>query len=207
MSDEFVCPGCSRHFTKRQLRMTFVLKEMCPRCSAVIREGDGFHYENTEAIIAEDVAAIDAWLAAERQGLRLKYQQLRDREVQGEYHWRATGLPLAGCPGNGVIEVFYATKLRGVMAVRITCTDAEHLDDDVMRRLMTVYRDHGLQPHGSRHSSADLTGQHAETRWGGEQYLNTSTLEVVLLQPVLKRLIVSMRDALAMRNKRGTTSP
>jgi len=187
--------------------MTSVVKEMCPRCGTVIREGDGFHYENTEAIIAEDVAAIDAWLAAEKQGLCLEYEQLRDREAQGEYLWRATGSPLAGCPDNWVIEVFYATKSPGVMAVRVTCTDAEHLDDDVMRRLMTVYRDHGLQPHGSRHSSADLTGQHAETQWGGQQYLDTSTLEMGLLQPVLKRLIVSMRDALAMRNRRGTASP
>jgi hypothetical protein len=150
MSDEFDCPGCSAHLTARQLRMTSVVTETCPRCGTIIRQGDAFRYENTEAIIAEDVDAIDTWLTAERQGMHFEYQQLRDREAQGEYLWRAIGAPLAGCPDNWAIEVFYTTKSPGIVAVRITATEEEYLDDDITAPLLGVFRGHGLQPHGSR---------------------------------------------------------
>jgi hypothetical protein len=207
MSDEFDCPGCAAHLTERQLRMTSVVKETCPRCGTIIRQGNAFRYGNTEAIIAEDVDAIDIWLTAEKQGLRFEYQQLRDREAQGEYLWRATGAPLAGCPDNWGIEVFYATKSPGIMAVRVTATEAQYLDDDVTGPLMGVFRGHGLQPHGTRGSGAGLAGPHEVTRWGGQQYLNTDTLGAGLLQPVLNRLITAMRDALAMRNQGGGAAP
>jgi hypothetical protein len=187
--------------------MTSVVKETCPRCGTIIREGDSFRYENTDKIVAEDVDAIDTWLVAEKPGLGFEYQQIRDREAQGEYLWQAEGAPLAGSPDNWRIEVFYTTKSPGIMAVRVTATEAAYLDDDVTRPLMGVFLGHGLQPHGSRSSGAGLGGQHEVTHWGGQQYLNTNTLAAGLLRPVLGRLLTAMRDALALRNQNRAAPP
>jgi hypothetical protein len=203
MSDEFDCPGCSAHLTKRQLRMTSTVKESCPRCGITLNEGDAFHYENTDAIIAEDVDGIATWLASEKPVLGFDYEQIRDREAQGEYRWQATGAPLAGCPDNWVIEVFYTSRSPGTMAVRVTAVEPEEMDDEIFQPLIPVWHDHGLQAHGNRTSGIGLSGSHVETRWGGQQYLNTQFLAVGLLKPVLKRLLGAMRDALTMRNRGG----
>jgi hypothetical protein len=55
--------------------------------------------------------------------------------------------------------------------------------------------------------SDGLTGHYEQTCWGGQQYLNTSTLGAGLLQPVLNRLLTAMHDALAVRNRGGSASP
>jgi hypothetical protein len=186
--------------------MTSVVRETCPRCGTLVREGEAFRYEDTEAIIAEDVATIDSWLTREQTGLGFDYEQIRDREAQGEYLWRATGSPLAGCPANWAIEVSYATKSPGVTAARVVCTEPESLDVETIRRVTSVFCPDGLQPYGTRKSGSRVEGDHAETRWGGEQYLNTSTLEPGLLDCVLKRLVAAMWDALSNRNQQGRAS-
>jgi transcriptional regulator with XRE-family HTH domain len=202
MPEQFDCPKCAAHLTERQLHTTTFVREACPKCGEVIRQGDAFRYENTEAIIAEDVSAIDAWLAAERLVLQFDCAHLRERESLGEYRWRMTGGPLAGSPGNWHLEAFYQTRSPRTFALRVVATEPAYLADDVILPLAAVHRKHGLQPHGERANNVDLSGHTTTTTWGCFQLLGTGPLAPGLLRPVLDRLLAAMREALTVRDQR-----
>lgn len=195
MDDEIVCPGCATRLSRRQLLSTSNVIESCPKCGDVVRKSDGFSGENVAAITAEDVSAIETWLAEESEALKLECRANREKEGSGHYRWQVTGSLLADCPPNWVIEIIHTTRTPGILKVRLTASEQRLLPDGLTRSLIGVFRDHGLQPHGERTQSSGISGSRQETRWGAQQYLNTNSLSQGLMRPVVLRLIGAMRDA------------
>src|SRR2546423_1352042 len=122
MSD-LICPGCSAELEERQLSMTYIVTEKCPRCRAVVRKGDGFRYGNPEVIVAEDVESIGAWLDEEGKQPRMDIQQIRDDESNGEFRWLVGGVILVGCPENWTIEAFYSKNCPNIFSVKLVLSE------------------------------------------------------------------------------------
>jgi hypothetical protein len=165
----------------------------------MIRQRDGFHFENVDLRVTQDVSSVDNWLASECQQLRQSYETSRNREGHGEYLWRITGNLLADCPDNWILEVLHNTRNPDIVVVRVVAVESTHFTDQESDMLRRVFHDHGLQPHGSRRTSTGIAGSSFETRWGAQQYLSIGPMCDGLLRPVVVRLLNAMRDAVTNR--------
>ncbi len=62
MSYELFCQECQRALDERQLSMKSLTIESCPFCGTTVRQTDGMRATNLDALVMEDIAAIDGWL-------------------------------------------------------------------------------------------------------------------------------------------------
>jgi hypothetical protein len=201
--EEFNCPGCSAHLTERQLVTTSVVTDSCPRCRTLIRQRDGFHCENVDLRVTQDVSSIDNWLANECRQLGQTVESVREQEERGEYLWRITGNLLSECPDNWNLEVRHNTRAPDIALVRVMAAEPTLFSDREFDMLRRVFHDHGVQPHGARHQSCGISGSQQESQWGAQQYLSIGPMCDGLLRPVVVRLLDAMRDALTNRAHRN----
>jgi hypothetical protein len=205
---ELFCPGCSAELDERQLSMTYVVTEKCPRCRTVVRHGDGFRYSNPDAIAADDIESISTWLAAEAKEHPMQVEQIRDDESMGDFRWRVGGLMLKGCPENWGIEALYTKNCPNVFSVKLTVTEPLRMGEEESAVLIGVLKDHALQFHSAQSSRTAMGVCTHETRWGPQQHLNTKsrTLPTGILMPMVTRLVAAMRDAMATRGNKSHDS-
>jgi hypothetical protein len=172
------CVQCQRTLTERQLRMKSLTVESCPYCNTVVRQSEGFRSTNLDAIIMEDVAAIDAWLDghAKAAGVQID-QQAKDG---GERNWTFL------VDGSLRCEVVYSPHQTSIIQVRLVTDKGGEEMFEEPRRVQIVAATQGVQPHGSRQTNG-MTGT-VVCRWGATQYLSTNTLCEELFEPVIARL-------------------
>src|SRR5437870_10537943 len=116
-SDQQVtCGSCQRSFSQRRLQTKTVTVESCPYCAGLVRQTEGFAFTNVEAVVMEDVSAVDAWLGnyTQRTGRQATKHQ---KEPSNEYRWTVeTDLPWA-------CEISYRPNRIGFLAFRLVSSD------------------------------------------------------------------------------------
>jgi len=147
MSDvpEITCPACHKSFSERHLSTKSFTVESCPHCHHVIRKEDGWSSTNVTAMIAGDVAAIDAWLDNHANNRAAKIAK-RNTDQKKEYRWAVETNLTWPC------EVAYSSSSPGFISLRLVSTD--NVDAVVAKpaRLQAICGSHGVEPFGERHS-------------------------------------------------------
>ena len=108
---------------------------------------------------------------------------------------------MVGCPNNSSLEAIYNSRTPHAFALKLTVTERRLLGEEEASLLVSVLKDHGLQPHANNHSGTTMGVYREETQWGVQQHLNTNTLPQGLLKPVVTRLIAAMKDATTTHGK------
>ena len=178
MAESLFCMQCQRTLDERQLRMKSLTIESCPFCGEMVRQSEGMRATNLDAIIMEDVAAIDAWLEghAAATGAAVRKHPAKDNK----YRWSVGATAPWGC------EVVYSSDRTSVLEFRLVSTENGEAIFEEPRKLQTICAKHGCQPHGNRHTDG-MTGA-ITCEWGAVQYLSTSTLCEELFEPLTSRL-------------------
>ena len=205
MSDQFTCPECSNKFSEREFRTTIEtkVKECCPKCGAIIREGGGTSLNDANATTTEDISSISAWLSEEGKSNGLLATQIRDKEGLGQFKWTISNGLSPGCPENWEAELIYETSSPRKLSVRITTTEAGLVDARLKQITLDVFGDHALQPHAENIHCGGSAGPEQKMKWGPEVCLKTFPLSAGLLRPVLARLTSAMRDAITTRDRKA----
>lgn len=185
---DLFCVQCQRTLTDRQLRMKSLTVESCPYCNSMVRQSEGFRSTNLDAIIMEDVAAIDAWL--DDHAKATGHQVGQQNKDGGERTWAFPVDSSLEC------EVVYSPHQTSIIQVRLVTTGGSEEMFEDPRRVQTIAAAHGVQPHGSRQTNV-MTGT-VVFRWGAVQYLSTNSLCEELFDPLIARLrsaIDGLKDA------------
>jgi hypothetical protein len=182
MNERFFCAQCQRDLDERQLSMKSVTVESCPFCGTKVRESGGMRATNLDAIIMEDVAAIDTWLDNHEKttGLRTR----KHHAERHEYEWAVETTVPWTC------EVSYSQSSCTILEFRLVSTEISEAVLEERLKLQTICASYGCQPHGNRHTD-EMTGT-VRCTWGAVQYLSTSTLCEDLFEPVTVRLSDAM---------------
>lgn len=190
MSDvpEVTCPACHKSFSERQLSTKSFTVESCPYCQQVIRKEEGWSSTNITAMIAGDVAAIDAWLDNHSNARGVKIAK-RNTEQKKEYRWSVEANLAWPC------EIAYSTSRPGFISVRLLSTDDTQAVVGHPATLHAICGNHGVEPFGERHSDG-ITGEVAAI-WGAAQHFSTDTLCEEQFEPILQRLDAAMKDVQA----------
>jgi len=178
MTDNLFCMQCQRTLDERQLRMKSLTVESCPFCGTMVRRSEGMRATNLDAIIMEDVAAIDAWLEDHARATGLVVR--KHATDHNKYRWSVGTTAPWGC------EVVYSSDRTSVLEFRLVSTEKGEAIFEEPRKLQTICAKYGCQPHGNRHSDG-MTGA-IICEWGAVQYLSTSTLCEELFEPFTARL-------------------
>jgi hypothetical protein len=131
-----------------------------------------------DAIIMEDVAAIDAWLEDHTRATGLAIR--KHPADHNRYRWSVGTMTPWGC------VVVYSSDHTSILEFRLVSTENGEVICEEPRKLQTICAKHGCQPHGNQHTDG-MTGA-ITCEWGAVQYLSTSTLCEELFEPVTARL-------------------
>jgi hypothetical protein len=175
--DQVQCPHCQVTFRRRDIHATTYTVHKCRSCGSNFELEEQWAWRDEEAILQEDVSAIDAWLA---QVSGLEVQRVRDRESMGEFLWSVVGLPF---PWR--CEAVYDKARPNVVVVRLrsevsapgALPDAEGWEAACVSR--------GVQTSGMKG---------AKPWWGAAQALLTVWLRPTLFRPVVDRLDEVLRE-------------
>ena len=182
MSDKLVCSQCQHSLDERQLTMKSLTIESCPFCGKTIRQSEGMHMTNLDAIIMEDVAAIDTWLENHVGTTGLTVRKLPAKLSKCE--WAVETMAPWAC------EVSYSPDRISTVEFRLVSTEKGEAIIEVPRKLQDICANYGCQPHG--HRFTDEMTEAIVYKWGAVQYLSTSTLCEDLFEPITARLSAAM---------------
>ncbi len=184
--DQIQCGQCHRSFNERQLNFKAHTVESCPFCGNVVRKSEHTKMRRHDAIIVEDVAAIDAWLDAyaATRGFSLTKDSKNDDK---ERRW---SIPLGG---KWECEFAYQQDKSNFVAVRVFARERGQQAFSVSNRLQIIAAQNGVQPYGT-HWTDGVSGK-SEYKWGVTQFLSTDTLCNEIVDPVLSRLSDALDDA------------
>jgi hypothetical protein len=182
MADPLFCMQCERPLDERQLSMKSLTVESCPFCGTMVRQSEGMRATNLDAIIMEDVAAIDTWVEdhARTTGLAVR----KHPAEHGKYKWSVE------TKTTWVCEVAYSTDRTSILEFRLVSTENGEAIFEEPRKLQTICARYGGQPHGNRHTDG-MKGR-TVCEWGVVQYLSTSSLCEELFDPITARLSEGM---------------
>ena len=209
--EEPYCPRCETPVPRRRLVSVTETRESCPDCLFVLRRHhDAARGAGAAAQAAEDVPAVEAWLAGECESPGRSFEAVRGGESSGRHLWRVAGDLLAGRADNFALEVAHDARVPGLAAVRAVVEERGRLDDATLRGFADVFLDHAAQLHEERRLetgdpacgptlTAAPAGWAARTRWGAVQYLDIAQLRPGALRPVAVRLLAAVSDALVSR--------
>jgi hypothetical protein len=200
MTEELVCPNCHVSLDERQLLTNTWTVESCPHCRATVRKQEGFRWHDRDAMVLEDVTAIETWLVSVTSADPLLVVQRADEEAKGKCVWKIDEHGTAGIFYPWKCTVEYSSDTPNIFAVRLTTSQNGKAFIENPKRLQILCADDGVQPHAERWSGVDWSGQHSEVRWGVQQFLSTRTLSESLFRAVVKRLNHAMRNASAQPN-------
>lgn len=195
MADNLFCMQCQRPLDERQLRMKSLTVESCPFCGTMVRQTEGMRATNLDAIIMEDVAAIDAWLDSHASATGQAVS--KTRAENRNYEWSVTVSAPWGC------EILYSADQTSIVAVRLVSMENGGAICEERQTLQNISARHGLQPHGSRQTDG-LSGA-VVCKWGVVRYLSTSTLSEELFRCVMEQLAEAMRAVASAFS--GATDP
>jgi predicted RNase H-like HicB family nuclease len=205
---EFSCPHCHAPLTGRQVVTKTWESSSCPRCHTEIERRVGFTWEESVAIIQEDVAAIDHWLdeVSKREGVQV--EAARPKADRQPYEW-----DIQGAASADKVLVAYDPARYGILEVRLL-SFAQILDptedSSDLGTLMLICAAHGVQPVGvfaKIQEGPDGRESSESVRWGARCYLNTDSLLPELFRPVLNRLDEAVRHATAELKKARAVRP
>jgi hypothetical protein len=216
MSDEpLYCGSCHTQVNPRDLHTQHFIVSRCRKCGGLLQETERFGYTDKDAITAEDVAGIDAWLATVASHDGLSVTSRPSGKERREYTWDVTGLSVAWA-----CSVSYDPDRPGVVQLLATFTSAPGTIPDDISVLLSAFGTHCLQPHARRihqagpadlaalgkflecavsgeSAAGEMPAEPPTTReeWGGQLFLSTSQLPVELFSKAISRLDAAMRDA------------
>jgi hypothetical protein len=192
---QLICPNCHVSLDERQLVTATWTVESCPNCRATIRKHERFGWQDEEALVREDITAIETWLRAVVDGKRMEWTRRRSDEGGVRDVWDVLGTEVAGSLLSWDCTVEYTPDTLHIVELRLsTGQDRENLFRG-LELLQTACARQGVQPHAVRRSRMDWGGERVEVRWGAVQFLATGTLSEDLFRAVVKRLDQAMRDA------------
>ena len=184
----FGCNSCGKEIDERQLVSKSVTVENCPYCGTMVRKSEGFGSTNLAAIISEDIAAIDAWLA--RYSTETSNQVVRRSADRKHHHWSV------GSQYKLAIECLYDERTNGLIELRGITSDSSETVLQHSDQLAVIASRFGIQPCGERQTGWSITdGDSIAGFWGMVQYANINVLSTLLLNAVIDRLNDAMRSA------------
>jgi hypothetical protein len=197
VDEPLICPNCHVSLNEKQLVTKTVTVQSCPNCRAHVRQHEGFHGQDREALTLQDVKAIEDWLRSVVRGKPMAWSKQAPDGEKGKEIWDVMGDEEAGLPLPWECAVEYSSNALHVLQLRLT---TERFGEEVARdkeRLQTICADHGVQAFAVQRSRTDWTGKRQEVRWGAYQILATGSLSERLFWSVLERLERAMRDVTA----------
>ncbi len=178
MAEDLFCMQCQRPLDERQLRMKSLIVESCPFCGTMVRQSEGMRATNLDAIIMEDVAAIDTWLEGHANATGSTVT--KHPAERNKYEW-SVGLAIPWA-----CEIGYSSDRTSILEFRLVLTDNGEAIFEEPRKLQAICAGHCLQPFGTRQTDG-LSGS-VVCKWGVVRYLSTSSLCEELFKPLIARM-------------------
>lgn len=201
MMQDYFCETCDATIQGRQLHTVsaYVESYHCPRCKRLLGQRERESSSPADFGLAEDVAAVDAWLDAGARALNLKATADRSGEGTGEYCWQVS----QGVPGREC-EAIYLRRRPGVVELRLMSAMPRSF---TLPEFQEACARHGLQPVGRRATpfAAAVEGAAVgpvavgpeQVTAGVRQLLDTNTLTPGLVVAVLARLTAALKEVTA----------
>jgi len=195
MNQSLICPNCHVSFDEGELVAKTAVLESCPNCRAVVRQQESVRWRDHDAILREDLRAIEEWLKAiaGAENLIVAGNPRRGQTVRSctlrQVRSKTTRLPWS-CVVEYDAESPRAVEVRLESGVsgEVVCSEAA--------RLLQICARQGAQPYGARTTRSEWGVEHVEHSWGARRLLATSSLSVALFRAVIDRLDSVMGDVL-----------
>src|SRR5688500_7726921 len=111
MSDELYCQECRRSLDERRLHMKSLTIESCPFCGTTVRQSEGMRATNLDAIVMEDIAAIDGLLATHQNATGAQIR--KHPPERGKYEWSVATNSAFKC------ELTYSSDRTSIVELRL----------------------------------------------------------------------------------------
>ena len=192
-SKQITCGQCHKTFSERQLSSRIQLSsssqtiESCPFCGSQVRETYEIRTLDHDAVIIEDIAAIDAWVDVYSKAAKISCSSIEP--TQGDTLYRIS------IPSIGEYQIAYDRDRTSFVAIRLATEKYGinvHADSHT---LQLICAKHGVQGFG-KHRIDALQGVDSY-EWGACVYLSTDKLCYEIFEPILKRLTEAVEVAVA----------
>jgi hypothetical protein len=117
--DPCACPTCRAELRERDLKMEAVTRYGCPRCGSLVFEHKRLDWTDRDPMNLQDIAAIEAWLAAVADSEGVTVRRIEPATAPAEHRWGISG---HRWPGECV--VLYYDTYPGTLKLVLHTTEA-----------------------------------------------------------------------------------
>jgi hypothetical protein len=192
-SKQITCGQCHKTFPERQLSSSTQLSsssqtiESCPFCGSQVRATCEIRTLDNDAIILEDIAAIDAWVDVYSKSAKVSCSSTELKH--GDMLYRIS------IPSKWECQIAYDRDRTNFVAIRLATEEYGMKVYAESHTLQLICAKHGVQ--GFRKHRTDLLHGVDSCEWGACVYLSTDKLCYEIFEPILKRLTKVLDVAVA----------
>jgi hypothetical protein len=178
------CPNCHISFSEQDLVTKTAVLESCPYCRAVVRQQENFHWRDHDAIVREDLRAIEEWLDAVTGAEKVSVA----RNVgpgQAVHLWTLRGVHSKTTRLAWTCVVEYDAEAPRAVEVRLESGASGEIVSSNADHLLQICAREGAQPYETRTSRSEWGVERVEYSWGARRLLATSSLSSTLFRAVI----------------------